>query len=63
MALYKRIALHSHEHEATAAEMAAHIRTVGAEHSFMTTDRGQNGRETPVEAMQFFIEAMLENGV
>lgn len=51
------------EHETTAAEMAAHIRTVGAEHCFMTTDRGQNGKETPVEAMQLFITAMLENGV
>lgn len=51
------------EHETTAAEMAAHIRAVGAERCFMTTDRGQNGKETPVEAMKCFIAAMLENGL
>ena len=51
------------ENEATAAEMAAHIKEVGAARCFMTTDRGQQGRETPVEGMKRFIAAMLENGL
>lgn len=51
------------EGEIPASEMALHIRTVGAEHCFMTTDRGQGGREAPVQAMQHFILAMLEQGV
>lgn len=51
------------EGETTAAEMAAHIKAVGAEHCFMTTDRGQSGRETPVEGMKRFAAAMLENGL
>lgn len=51
------------ENETTAAEMAAHIKEVGAEHCFMTTDRGQQDRETPVEGMKRFIAAMFENGL
>ena len=51
------------EGETTAAEMAAHIKAVGAEHCFMTTDRGQSRRETPVEGMKRFAAAMLENGL
>lgn len=51
------------EGEVAAAEMAAHIKEVGAERCFMTTDRGQRGRETPVEGMKRFIAAMLENGL
>jgi len=51
------------EGEVLAAEMVAHIKEVGAEHCFMTTDRGQQGREAPVEGMKRFIAAMLENGM
>lgn len=51
------------EKECTAREMAAHIRTVGADHCFMVTDRGQNLREHPVEAMKLFMEALLEEGI
>lgn len=51
------------EGEVSAAEMAAHIKAIGAQHCFMTTDRGQCGRETPVEGMKRFIAAMLENGL
>lgn len=51
------------EGEIMAAEMAAHIKEVGAERCFMTTDRGQRGRETPVEGMKRFVAEMLENGL
>lgn len=51
------------EQEISAAEMAAHIRQVGAERCYMTTDRGQQGRETPVEAMEKFAAALLANGI
>lgn len=51
------------EKECTAREMADHIRTVGAKHCFMVTDRGQNLREHPVEAMKLFMEAMLQEGI
>ena len=51
------------ENEISAAEMAANIKAVGAERCFMTTDRGQRGRETPVEAMKMFIATMAENGI
>ena len=51
------------EKNCTAEEMAAHIRAVGAEHCFMSTDRGQNGRECPSEGMRMFIDALLEQGI
>lgn len=51
------------EHEVEAAQMAQTIRTVGAEHCFMTTDRGQGQREAPVEAMRRFIETLMEQGI
>lgn len=47
----------------SAEEMAAHIRQVGAERCFMTTDRGQANREHPVEAMKLFLGAMLDQGL
>ncbi len=49
------------ENETTAAEMAAHSKETGTEHCFMTNDRGQQGRETPVEGMKRFIAARFEN--
>lgn len=51
------------EQECTVQEMAAHIREVGAAHCFMTTDRGQSRRETPVEGMRRFASVLLENGI
>lgn len=51
------------ENEVTTAEMAAHIKIVGAEHCFMTTDRGQNSREMPVEALRNFAAVLLEEGI
>lgn len=51
------------EKNCTAEDMAAHIRAVGAEHCFMSTDRGQNGRENPAEAMRMFISTLLEQGI
>lgn len=51
------------EQECTVQEMATHIREVGAAHCFMTTDRGQSQRETPVEGMKRFVSALLENGI
>ena len=51
------------EHEVEAAEMAAAIRTVGAEHCFLSTDRGQQGREAPVEGLERFIAVLAENGI
>lgn len=51
------------ERECTAQEMAKNIQIVGAEHCFMTTDRGQDDRELPVEAMESFISALQKNGI
>ncbi len=45
------------------AEMACHIRMIGAEHCFLSTDRGQKGREFPVDAMKHFIAVLLEEGI
>lgn len=50
-------------HECSAEQMAATIHSVGAEHCFMTTDRGQGDREAPVEGMENFISAMLAQGL
>ena len=44
-------------------EMASHIRIVGAELCFLSTDRGQAGRETPVEGMSCFISQLLRQGI
>lgn len=51
------------EKEASALEMAANIKAVGAEHCFMSTDRGQKGRESPTEAMALFMKTLLEQGI
>lgn len=49
--------------ECTAEVMAQHIRQVGAEHCYMTTDRGQADKEFPVDAMKNFIATMLNQGI
>lgn len=51
------------EGNCTAQDMADHIRTVGPEHCFLSTDRGQSGRETPVEGMMRFIQTLLNCGI
>ena len=51
------------EHEVAATDMAAAIHTVGAEHCFLSTDRGQQGREAPAEGLRQFIAVLAENGV
>ena len=50
------------EHQCTAEAMASHIRAAGVEQCFLSTDRGQSGREHPAEAMKRFIETMLQTG-
>lgn len=47
----------------TASEMAEHICTVGPEHCFLSSDRGQRNRERPVEAMTRFTTAVLACGI
>lgn len=44
-------------------DMANSIRTVGIEHIYLSTDRGQAGFEHPVEGMMRFIEVLLREGV
>ncbi len=51
------------EGNCTAEEMAANIRTVGAEHCFLCTDRGQHNREMPVEGMLQFLNVLHEHGI
>ena len=47
----------------TAAEMASHIKLVGADSCFLTTDRGQAGLEPPVQGYAKFIQALCEHGI
>jgi len=50
------------EQSVTAKEMANNIRSAGFENVYLSTDRGQNGFETPVYGMMKFIEVLLEEG-
>ena len=50
------------EGNCTAKEMTEHIRAVGTEHCFLSTDRGQAGKETPAEGMARFIQTLLNEG-
>ncbi len=50
------------EKAVTIEEMAAHIREVGIDKVFLTTDRGQIGHKHPAEEMHNFIIALLEQG-
>lgn len=51
------------EHSVTPEYMAETIRAVGAEHAFLSTDRGQAGFEHPVEGLKQFIAEMLKQGI
>lgn len=44
-------------------EMVATINKIGAQNCFLSTDRGQVQRETPVEGMIKFIELLMKNGI
>lgn len=47
----------------TAEYMAQTIRDVGAANCYMATDRGQAGKEYPVEGLMMFMDAMLDCGL
>lgn len=49
--------------ECTAEYVAGSIQKIGADRCFMTSDRGQAGLESPVEAMKMFIEAMQTHAI
>lgn len=51
------------ENECAAKQMADTIRLVGASRCFMTTDRGQAGKEPPATAIRLFIETLLAQGI
>ena len=51
------------EGNCTAESMASHIRTVGPEHCFLSTARGQSGRETPAEGMARFVQVLIKHGI
>ena len=51
------------EKSVTAEYMAETIRTIGSEHAFLSTDRGQAGFEHPVEGLRRFISEMLKQGI
>lgn len=51
------------EDDCAAAEMAANIKEVGANRCYLSTDRGQSDRETPVEAMKKFMSIMMQHGI
>lgn len=49
--------------ECPAEQMAAHIRAVGPERCYLSTDRGQADRECPVQAMRMFVDALMKQGL
>ena len=51
------------EGECTAQQMANTIRIVGASRCFLTTDRGQSNKESPVQGLIWFIEKLLHQGI
>ncbi|MDR3258567.1 MAG: DUF6282 family protein [Fusobacteriaceae bacterium] len=50
------------ENNCTEEYMIDTIKSIGAEHIYISTDRGQIDREHPVDAMVKFIEVLLKNG-
>lgn len=48
--------------DCTLEEMAWNIRCVGLSNVYLATDRGQSGKEVPVEGMKRFICALLKSG-
>ena len=51
------------EGECSIIEMVKTIRQVGAQHCYMTTDRGQGDRESPVIALSRFAESLFQAGI
>jgi len=51
------------ESNCTTQEMVHNIRTVGPEHCFLSSDRGQGNREHPAEGMLRFLSVLLEEGL
>lgn len=47
------------EQECSVEQMVHNIRSAGIENCYLSTDRGQAGRECPVRAMEMFIETLL----
>ena len=48
--------------DCTLEEMVWNIRCVGLSNVYLATDRGQSGKEVPVEGMKRFICALLKSG-
>ena len=48
---------------ATVQEVADSIRTIGAQHIYLATDRGQANGEHPAEAMLLFLTGLLDCGI
>ena len=48
---------------ATAAELAANIRAMGAEHCFLATDFGQRKNPPPTQGFAAMIRALLQEGI
>lgn len=51
------------EGNCSAEQMAANIKAVGAHRIFLATDRGQAGKETPVEGYIRFIKVLHDQGI
>jgi len=51
------------EGNCTSQEMARNIQTIGAEHCFLSSDRGQGNREHPVEGMLRFFSVLQKEGI
>lgn len=49
--------------ECSAAQMAENIRAVGPERCYLSTDRGQADRESPVQAMRLFVDTLMKQGL
>ncbi len=49
--------------QVTAAYMADTMKELGFENCFLSTDRGQPGKEYPVEGLMMFMDALLDNGI
>lgn len=48
--------------DCTLGEMTQNIRAAGVSNVFLATDRGQAGKDVPVEGMKKFLYALLKNG-
>lgn len=51
------------EHECTAEQMSENICAVGIENCYLSTDRGQAGKERPADALKMFVETLSMHGL